>query len=82
MKAFQRFNITQANFDTHTYIASFTYNFDNEVYFTETIDFSAAKRANIFPQQDKLNSILFHMSIAIGISYYKLYPTKTIHIHE
>ena len=55
MKAFQRFNITQANFDEQTYVATFTYNFDHDVFFTEKIDFSDAKVPHILPNSNDID---------------------------
>lgn len=77
MKQFKTFNIDWFDFDTQTLIAKFYYSFDNEIHFVETINFACkwfVPRVDV----DILDSLLFHLSIAIGISYYKLYPTSDI----
>ncbi len=55
------------------------YSFDHEVSFTETINFACdgfVPIAHIDPEV--MNTLLFHLSLALGISYYKLYPTKNL----
>lgn len=79
MKAFDTFYFTWYTFDTTTLKASFFYSFDHEVDFIETIDFACSGftvQANI--DTDIINTLLFHLSLALGISYYKLYPTKKL----
>jgi hypothetical protein len=79
MKAFQTFSFTGYDFDYTTLKASFSYCFDHEVYFTETIDF-ACPGFTVIENIDHsvMDTLLFHCSLAIGISYYKLYPTKEL----
>lgn len=79
MKIFKNFYFTWYDFDYTTLKASFSYSFDHEVNFTETIDFACPgfrQKTKIDP--DVINTLLFHLSLAIGISYYKLYPTKDL----
>lgn len=79
MKAFQNFYFTWYTFDQHTLKASFFYSFDHEIDFTETIDFSCPDLTPISTLDPEIiNTLLFHMSLAIGISYYKLYPTHDL----
>jgi len=79
MKAFQTFYFTGYDFDPKTLKASFFYSFDHEVDFTETIDFACSGFQPINSLDPEiLNTLLFHTSLAIGISYYKLYPTHDL----
>lgn len=79
MKAFQTFSFDGYDFDPKTLKASFFYSFDTEVSFTETIDF-ACPGFTPLPTIDPeiMDTLLFHLSLAIGISYYKLSPTKDL----
>ncbi|MEI6671880.1 MAG: hypothetical protein WCL02_00500 [bacterium] len=45
----------------------------------ETIDFSCPEFI-VQPTIDTaiMDTLLFHLSLALGISYYKLYPTKNL----
>ncbi len=79
MKSFQTFYFTGYDFDLTTLKASFFYSFDKEVNFTETIDFSSSELTPINTiDSEIINTLLFHLSLAIGISYYKLFPTKNL----
>ena len=79
MRKFNTFFFESFSFDPDTLIASFEYSFDGEVKFTEQIGFASTKftpKADIDPEI--MNNLLFHLSLAIGISYYKLYPTESL----
>ncbi len=79
MKAYQTFYFTWYDFDPKTLNVSFFYSFDKEVDFTETIDFSCSGFIPINDiHPDIIHTLLFHLSLAIGISYYKLSPTKEL----
>jgi len=79
MKAFQTFYFTWYSFDQQTFKASFSYSFDHEVKFTEVIDFACPGFTPITSiDTEIMNTLLFHLSLAVGISYYKLYPTKEL----
>lgn len=79
MKAFQTFYFTWYSFDQQTLKASFSYSFDHEVNFTEVIDFACPGFIPIINiDTEILHTLLFHLSLAVGISYYKLYPTKEL----
>lgn len=83
MKTFQTFYFTWYSFDSSTLKASFYYSFDHEVNFTETIDFACTGFHPITPiDPDIMNTLLFHLSLAMGISYYKLCPTKNLVIES
>jgi len=78
MQAFNTFYIHKSEFVSEKKQVLFHYSFDTSEYFTETITLS-----DIFPFREDVNpknieNILFHSSIAFGISYYKLFPTKQI----
>ena len=82
MKKFTTFHIEKYSFDRNTHIASFTYSFDHDVYFTETIAFPKAWiLTENLQNQEALDSFLFPIGLAFGISYYKLFPTREIHVH-
>ena len=79
MQTFQKFYFKWYDFDTETLIANFHYSFDDIEYFTEQIDFSSDEfmvRDDI--DNDIMDDMLFHTSIALGISYYKLNPTQQL----
>ena len=79
MKAFQTFFFDGYAFDPTTLKASFFYSFDKEVNFIETIDFACPEFTPIKDiDPEIMNTLLFHLSLALGISYYKLYPTKDL----
>lgn len=79
MKVFEKFYFTGYSFDAQTLKASFSYSFDHEVDFTETIDFTCDGFTPITSiDHDVTNTLLFHLSLALGISYYKLCPTKNL----
>ncbi len=83
MKPFRRFYFDRYEFDFDTLEAKFFYNFDNKEFFEEVVSF----KSNVFKLNkniDKgvINNILFHIHMALGISYYKLYPTKELLVHS
>ncbi len=79
MKNFSTFYFKNFEFDISNLQAIFHYSFDNEVFFEEIIDF---KNDLFFVRDDLdleiLNNILFHLHIALWISYYKAFPTKDL----
>ena len=81
MKSFTTFYFENFSFDPNTQRAYFGYSFDREEFFTEEIDFSSqyySLRKDI--DTSLLQSLLFHCHIALGISYYKLFPTQKLTI--
>lgn len=79
MHKFETFTFESQNFDSTNLTASFSYSFDEKIFFTEKINFNsewfrAIKNLN----PDIISNLLFHASIALGISYYKLYPTEEL----
>ena len=79
MKKFEKFYFEKFCFDTKSFTAKFYYSFDNSEEFIEEIDFSS----ELFELRESfdekvLSNILFHIHIALGISYYKLYPTNEL----
>ncbi len=83
MKAFETFYFTWYTFDPQTLKASFSYSFDHEADFMETIDFACPALAPLHSiDTDVMDTLLFHLSLALGISYYKLYPTKNLVIEH
>ena len=83
MQSFSTFCIESFSFDADTLTARFNYSFDRKVHFQEQIDFACPGFAPL-PSLDPLvvDNLLFHLSLAIGISYYKLFPTAEIHIYS
>lgn len=82
MKPFSRFIISHFEWDKNTLEAKFHYAFDDQEHFSETINFSPLKNTSDFPliNQDSaaIHQLLSHLHIALGVSYYKLYPTAEI----
>lgn len=82
MKPFSRFIISHFEWDKNTLEAKFHYAFDDQEHFSETINFSPLKNTSDFPliNQDSaaIQQLLSHLHIALGVSYYKLYPTAEI----
>ena len=82
MKPFSRFIINHFEWDKNRLEAKFHYAFDDQEHFSETINFSPLKNTSDFPliNQDSaaIHQLLSHLHIALGVSYYKLYPTTEI----
>ncbi len=79
MKNFDTFYFEDFDFDKSTLVASFRYSFDSSQLFEEKIDFSADSfviRKDL--EYEIINNLLFHIHIALWISYYKLFPTKNL----
>lgn len=79
MKQYKNFYFERFEFDIKTLQSTFYYNFDGELFFEEKIsffddNFPLRKDLNI----DIINNILFHIHIALWISYYKFFPTKNL----
>lgn len=79
MKQFEKFIIKPFEFNEDSLVATFHFSFDDEIFFAEEIDFSC-KGFNLTNDISKeaLDWLLFHLSIALAISYYKLSPTTNI----
>lgn len=79
MIPFEQFYFKSFSFDDKTLLAKFIYAFDNEVFFEEIVDFSC-EWFIIRDSIDKniIDNMLFHIHIALWISYYKLFPTKNL----
>jgi len=86
MKKFDTFVFESFQFDKEKLRAKFYYSFDNwREIFEEIIDFKCEWfdiDENILGSNDDsiLNNFLFQLHLALGISYYKLFPTKTLEI--
>lgn len=79
MQEFHTFHFTSHTRDPETLQASFSFSFDDIVHFTEYIDFACegfTPLSNADP--NVMKNLLFHLSLALGISYYKLFPTRTL----
>ena len=79
MEKFNRFYFEKFEFDKPSLKASFYYSFDKKESFIEVIDFNAERflvRGEL--NNEVINNILFHIHIALWISYYKLFPTSEL----
>ena len=85
MRPFSTFNISRFEWNPNTYEAKFHYSFDESESFTEVINFSPLKEKSEFPivknDENELKQLLAHLHLALGVSYYKLFPTKEILVH-
>ena len=86
MRKFDTFVFESFEFDRETLQAHFYYSFDNwaEI-FDEIIDFNCEwfeVDQNILETDDDtiLNNFLFQLHLALGISYYKLFPTQNLEV--
>ena len=77
MQKIDNFYIEWFKFNKDSKIATFHFSFDKKVNFEEKIDFNIWKELNNF-DEEILNNLLTNLSIALGISYYKLYPFTNI----
>lgn len=86
VKPFQIFKITSFEWNPQSLLAKFHYTFDDQEFFTETICFSPLKNAQNFPlfynNEEEIQQLLGHLHIALGVSYYKLFPTKNIQVES
>lgn len=84
MREFSKFTFESFSFNKQSLRASFYYSFDNwNEIFEEIIDFSSDKFILDKSQVNNkivLNNFLFNLHIALGISYYKLFPTKILEV--
>jgi len=79
MKKFSKFHFKKFEFNRSDLKAKFHYSFDNEIFFEEVIDFDSWEFNLRDDLNDKtINNILFHIHIALWISYYKAFPTKDL----
>jgi len=66
MKTFKTFMIKSHSRDPETLQASFSFSFDNEIVFTEVIDFRCKDFQPINDlDPDIMNNLLFHLSLAL-----------------
>ena len=78
MQSFSTFSFKDFTFDYDTNLATFSYQFDQEIFTEEVSFFSKEKKIRTSIDENIVNNILKHIHIAIGISYYKLSPTAKI----
>lgn len=79
MKTYTNFFFENFFFDQKTLEARFVYSFDEELFFEEKISFSEwvfSLRPNI--DSEIVENILFHLHIALWISYYKTFLSKNL----
>ncbi|MDD3646310.1 MAG: hypothetical protein PHH06_02785 [Candidatus Gracilibacteria bacterium] len=81
MREFNSFYFESFSFDKQTLKASFEYSFDENYFFQEEIDFFSEKfLVRDILDDDIINNFLFSLHIALGISYYKSFPTKNLYV--
>jgi len=78
MQKFNNFYIHTSEFLEAEWKVLFHYSFDKNQYFCETISLSSDFNQRTDTNKSTIESILFHVSIAFWISYYKLFPTQNI----
>lgn len=81
MKIFKDFYFEKYEFDLEEKKAYFYYSFDEKYNFQEVIDFWS----DLFEIRKDLDfsvldNLLFHLHIALWISYYKAFPTKNLYV--
>ena len=76
IRRFSTFFCESFTFDTDRAVLSCTYRFDADMRFTEEIDFSGILPSGVRPTLP--GSLAFALSLALGMSYYKLSPTAEI----
>lgn len=76
MKAFTTFFFESFDFDSETWKVSFCYNFDEKEFFCEELYFPPISK-QFFLKFDKniIDNFLFHIHLALWMSYYKIFPT-------
>ncbi|MDQ7008887.1 MAG: hypothetical protein Q9M94_01190 [Candidatus Gracilibacteria bacterium] len=88
MEKFNTFIFERFDFNKTDLVAKFYYSFDNgKEIFEEVIDFKSAffniPKNSLFLEGEGLiilNNFLFNLHIALGISYYKLFPTEILEV--
>ncbi|MBP9813154.1 hypothetical protein KBC51_01800 [Candidatus Saccharibacteria bacterium] len=75
MSKYSSFIFRSYSFDPVDQLATFTFSYDNEIIFTETITFNTKSNSYNSSQLDKALRNLFLM---VGVSYYKAYLTPNI----
>ena len=79
LKKFENFYFESFNFDKQNFIATFCYSFDEKEFFEEKIyfkndDFETIKNIDF----EIVDNFLFSLHLALGVSYYKFFPTKNL----
>ena len=82
MNSFTTFYIKSATFSKEERKIIFSYSFDNSVIFNEEIILPHECAIRDDFNNEVAENILFHASIAFGMSYYKLSPTRKIIIES
>jgi len=77
MQKFKTFYIHKPEYSEQEWKIYFHYSFDKHTYFRETISLDQNYKI-IHNDLEIVSALLSHISIAFGISYYKLFPTNDI----
>ena len=79
MKKYNKFYFKSFEFNKTNLIAKFHYSFDDDIFFEEIINFKSDdfNIRNIIDVKI-IENILFHLHIALWISYYKAYPANEL----
>lgn len=82
MRSFSKFIISYFEWDPDRLLATFHFAFDDQEHFREVINFSPLIDQDFFPlvknEKNQIFHLLSHLHIALGVSYYKLFPTQDI----
>ncbi|MBT7484583.1 hypothetical protein HN748_01610 [Candidatus Peregrinibacteria bacterium] len=73
MSSFQTFYFEKYTFEPEEGVARFNYSYDRELYFEEVLEIGKVDSELIEP-------VLFHLHLALGISYYKAYLAPEIKV--
>lgn len=73
MKKYLNFNFEKYLFDEKTLKWYFYYNFDDEIFFEEIIDFDDKNFEIKNKNKEIIDNLMFHLHLALWVSYYKFY---------
>lgn len=85
IEAFNNFYFERFSFDSQNAKANFFYSFDKKVFFEEEIVFrdNITEKSYISdPDSREFHDILLNIHMALGLSYYKIYPTKNLYLES
>lgn len=82
MSDITNFRFVSCRYDEKSATVFLDYAFDDEYFFTETIEFKNAKTNLMVAEKEAVNKILFFLHMACGISYYKAFIPSQIEIES
>ncbi|USN59034.1 MAG: hypothetical protein H6767_02925 [Candidatus Peribacteria bacterium] len=79
MKTFSRFFFESYHFDTQSLQATFCYSFDENQFFEEVVQFRDEHfSVRMDLDMEVIDAMMFQISLALGVSYYKLQPVSEL----